>query len=837
MPNAGKPVPQDHPTLNFADVLRRYRLAAGLTQEGLAERAALSARAISELERGTHQRPQRATVQLLVKALGLSAAEAATLDAAVHRPRPLSGPPAGFQTLGDHRRLTTPLTSFIGRERELAELLRLLQVTRLVTLTGTGGVGKTRLALQVAEAVASAATDGASLVDLSPLSDPALVPHAVAAALSVREEPDRPLVTTLSDALRTSERLVVMDNCEHLIVACAHLVDALLRACPRLRILATSREPLGVDGEVTWPVPPLSLPAPGQPLSREGVLAAEAVRLFVERAVAALPAFAVTEERLPVIARICRQLDGIPLAIELAAAQLRALSVEQIAAHLDDRFRLLVGRSRTAPARHQTLRALVDWSYDLLSSVEQAVLRRLAAFAGGWTLEAAEVVCAGPPVASSDVLLLLAQLVEKSLVVMEERGGGTRYRFLDTIRHYALQQLRDAGEEVPAGSRHAGWMLNLAEQGELEIIGQEQVVWIGLLETELDNLRRALDWSDANEPAAETALRLLGATSRFWEWRGHINEGAARLEHALARGVHSPTSARAKALVGALRLEWRRANLARTRAIGEECVRLCLGTGEQLSQATALRYLGYTAAGLGDQLTARRCAEEGLAVARQAGSQREIAYDLRLLSTAHVWAGELLPARRLADEALSISDSLVDRVNAAMALIHVGLVAVAQEDYADAERFLDQGLAVAEQIGYAVVTGCALVALGYLAETLGDDRTALQRYRDCLRQIHPREDFEYVVAALEASARLAARKGLADQSARLLGAVSALRAGLVSPVLAIFPPTVSAERREESLTLARDRCGVEGFAVAWAEGQAMSLEEAIACALRMPLPA
>ena len=416
---------------------------------------------------------------------------------------------AGVRRLGapapDRHRLPHPLTTFVGRARELDDLRRLLEAPggpRLLTLTGPGGVGKTRLALQAArealERAPAAYPEGVCLVDLAPVRDAGLVPQTVAAAVGVREEPDRELLATLTNALRPRRLLLVVDNCEHLVEACARLAEALLQACPGLRILATSRELLGVAGETARRVPSLRLPDPSRlrrPPPAEALRGYEAVRLFVDRAQAVQSSFRLTEQNAPAVARICAQLDGIPLAIELAAGRLPALSAEQLAARLEDRFRLLTGGSRTALPRHQTLRAAVDWSHALLREPERVVFRRLAVFAGGWTLEAAEAVCAGGAIEAPAVVDLLTQLVAKSLVLAEEHGGAVRYRLLETLRQYAHGQLDDAGEGPGVRARHLTWYLALAERAAPELRGPQQVAWLDRLEAELDNVRVLLDWS------------------------------------------------------------------------------------------------------------------------------------------------------------------------------------------------------------------------------------------------------------------------------------------------------------------------------------------------------
>jgi predicted ATPase/DNA-binding XRE family transcriptional regulator len=452
-------------------VLRQYRRAAGLTHEALAEAAGLSPRTVSDLERGVSAAPRRDTLAALAAALGVTPEQRAALELAARR-----APEPADATVRRHN-LPVQLSTFVGREQELGEVQALVRRHRLATLTGAGGCGKTRLALRAAADLfdADAFADGAWLVDLAPIADSALIARAALTALGAREVPGHAALDTLVDFLHARTTLLVLDNCEHLVVACAGLADALLRACPGLRVLATSREPLGVPGEAVWRVPSLGVPPPGAADADVG--RSEAVRLFTERARLVQPGYAVTAANAAAVAQLCRRLDGIPLALELAAARAGSLTVEQIAARLDDRFRLLTGGARTALRRQQTLRATVDWSYDLLAADERALLRRLSVFAGGWTLEAAEAVGAGLP----DALGLMLRLVDKSLVVMDvdedpaptppaNGGAGPRYRLLETIRQYAQEKLLEADEAHAARDRHRDYFLTWAERAALEVV-------------------------------------------------------------------------------------------------------------------------------------------------------------------------------------------------------------------------------------------------------------------------------------------------------------------------------------------------------------------------------
>ena len=411
--------------------------------------------------------------------------------------------------------LPQQLTSFIGREREIAEIKRLLSTTRLLTLTGMGGSGKTRLAIQVASDLSCEYPAGAWFVDLAALSDADFVPQAVASAVGLREELGSFITPMLLEYIRPRKLLLVLDNCEHLVAACAELADTLLRECPGLTLLATSREILGLSGEVAWPVPPLASPDPTDMVPLASLAGYEAVQLFVVRATFGGPSFKVTVENSQAIAELCRQLDGLPLALELAAARVKVLSVEQIVTRLDERFKLLTSNGSNARPHQQTLLALMNWSYDLLPDQEQALLRALAVFAGGFSLEAIQAVCA-VEIDQYEVIDLLGHLVDKSLVVMEEKEGEARYRLLETVRQYALDKLKAKGEMLPTYKAYNNWCLQLAVQARQELVGSNQIQWLNRLELEHDNLRAVLDWNVRVEQNAEVALLYCCSLWRFW---------------------------------------------------------------------------------------------------------------------------------------------------------------------------------------------------------------------------------------------------------------------------------------------------------------------------------
>lgn len=542
---------------SFGDLLRQLRLVRGLTQEELAERAGLSVRGISDLERGVKRRPRPDTLALLAQALDLDPTERAHLDRLLHlvpARRASVTPPAPSAT---RHNLPAQLTSFIGRVQEIAELRELVLAKRLVTLTGPGGIGKTSLVLAVASTLTTRFVDGVALVELAALADGDLVTHAIASVFGVRERPDETILTTLGAALGTTERLLVLDNCEHLLLSCAQVAEALLRACPHLTILATSREPLRIGAEVIWRVPPLPFPpAINSETESNGVEGYEAVRLFVERASAARPGFALTTGNAEAVAEICRRLDGIPLAIELAAARVAALPPEHIARHMNDRFHLLTTGSRTTLPRHQTLRALFDWSYDLLSETERILFRRLAVFAGGLTLPAAQAVCetveqaTNAPVCREEVLDLLLGLVDKSLVLVEERDGEMRFRLLETPREYAREKLDASGAAAAVQAAHAAYFATWAggpDPQPIETVMQRQVALpLATAAGEMDNLRAALGYF-LDQGSAEVGLGLAARIYHLWFLHGPRTEGRAWLRRLLALPDYGQDTSRAAA--------------------------------------------------------------------------------------------------------------------------------------------------------------------------------------------------------------------------------------------------------------------------------------------------
>jgi predicted ATPase/DNA-binding SARP family transcriptional activator len=733
--------------------------------------------------------------------------------------------------------LPVALTSFIGRARERAELTRLLSTTCLLTLTGAGGCGKTRLALVVAGDLLGDYPDGVWLIELAALADGALLPQAVATALGVREEAQRSLIFTLVDALRSRTLLLVLDNCEHLIDACAQLAETLLSACPQLCILATSREVLGFAGETTWLVPSLAVPDPYHLPALMELSEVEAVRLFVERAAAALPTFALTAANAAVVAQICRQLDGIPLAIELAAVWVKVISVNQLAARLDDSLRLLAAGSRTAPPRHQTLRATIDWSYDLLSEPEQALFRRLAVFAGGWTLEAAEAVCASASGMVNDVLELLAHLVDKSLVVVDTPpSGSVRYRLLEPIRQYAHTKLMESEDAPAIRQQHAQFFLALSEEAEPQLDGAQQVAWLNRLEQEHDNLRAVLRWFIERREAVP-GVRLGVALWRFWRTRGHLTEGRARLAELLALHTHvfpstsvEPAAewalARASALVAAGDLAAEQDEYATARVLLGEGLALGRELRDERCIARALGGLGLLALAQGDDAQAMPLLEESLTLSRKRGDQHLIAGILDCLGVLALNQGDDARAMTLLEESLALSRDLGDTRGIADALRSLGWLALNQGDLARAAALLEDSLALYRKHGYVQYIAWALHSLASVALLQGNNEHAAALCVESLTLGRKAADRYIIAWCLEDVAGVAMAQGDSLHAALLMGAAEGLRTTIGARLLAF-----DRVRYERTVAAVRAALDAVAFAAAWAAGRALPLEQAIAEAL------
>jgi predicted ATPase/DNA-binding CsgD family transcriptional regulator len=685
----------------------------------------------------------------------------------------------------------------------------------------------------VARDLVGAYPDGVWLAELAGLSAGDLVPHAVATALGVKERPGQPLTVTLGEFLRAKQTLLVVDNCEHLLEATAGLVDILLDSCPHLRILATSREALDVTGEVRWIVPPLSVPEPqGTPSSEdssssEGLEGYESVRLFIERAKGRAPNFSLSLQNAPAVAEICWRLEGIPLAIELAAARVGTLSLEQISERLVGSLELLTRGGRTAVPRQRTLKGTLDWSYDLLSETEQTLFDRLSVFTGGWTLEAAEAVGAGEGVEEGEVLDLLSGLVEKSLVMV--RGGdpgGARYRLLEPVRQYALDKLEESGEAEEARRRHAEFFLGLAEKAEPQLRASVDVEWFERLEAEHDNLRAALSWALQRE-GGELGLRLAGALGHFWQARGYGGEGQRWIEEVLEKGSGAPAPVRTKALQFAGWMALDQGDFDRAWSAAEEGLRLCdeAGIGGVVA-ASFKNTLGRVAASRGDYDLATELNEEGLGLCREAEDMRQVAWSLLLLGKTSGGRGDIDRAKQFYEEGLALSREVGGSRPLASFLVNLGYEYLLEGNHEQARVLNEEAVEVYREHRQRGDLQYALDNLGWVALVGGDRERAKILYKESLRLCRELGDKMIAVESMEGLACAAGAEGDAEGAAMLFGAAQALHEKVGKR-----QTTRESALREPYLATARSRLDEAAWEAAFAEGRAMELEEAIEYAL------
>lgn len=772
------------------------------------------------------------------------------------------------------RHLPVPLSDLVGRKNEMAKVLDWLNQRRLVTLLGAGGIGKTRLAIAVAEAALPRFEQGVWFVDLAALTDATLVPQTTAKALGIAEQPGRPLGETLAATLAPRSLLLVLDNCEHLLEACATLAYDLLSECPALHIIATSRQALDVMGEQVYRVPSLLVP-PHESASQDKtagelemdihpLMEYEAIQLFVERASRVSSTFRLHHRNAGAVVEICRQLDGIPLAIEMAAARLRSMSVSEINSRLDNRFRLLTSGNRGVLPRHQTLRAAIDWSYDQLTEAERILLCRLSVFAGGWTLEAAESVCENGDDYISDTL---ASLVDKSLVLRQEKENTVRYGMLEMIRQYAQERLTAEGEPAETRQRHRDYFVTLAEKIEPNLRGAEQSYYHSLLEEERDNLRTALSFCQEASDGAEPGLRLGSALWVFWADRGYLREGLEHLHRLLLHAETLPPSEQhVNVLNGAGVLTYLQSDYAAASALHEKSLAMAGVLGYRKGMAGARNGLGNAAMDLADYARARTNYEESLAIQRELGNRAGIAIALGNLgkiaylqgdyATARTLQQECLTlyrdsgdtlgisrslyhlaivafcendyplSRSLAEESLAIRRELGNRAGVAEALNIVAIVANETGDYASARALHEEGLAIQRAVGNKWGIAAALLNLGGAMKYLGDTATARSLSLESLTLFKDLGDIRSIVETLEAIAALSKQDAAGSYSACLWGATAALR----EQIGAVLPPA-QLLARESEMAIVRETMGEEAFVAAWDAGHAMTMEEAIAFAL------
>jgi predicted ATPase len=762
--------------------------------------------------------------------------------------------------------LPVQLTSFIGRENEIAEVKQELESHRLVTLTGSGGTGKTRLSLHVAADLLEKFDHGVWFIELAPLTDPDLIPPTILSTVGIHEQSGKTPLDVLKEYFHEKQALIVLDNCEHLIEASANVTNILLNAAPNLKIMASSREALGVKGEASYPVPSLSLPDIKHLPVIEQLSQYEAVRLFIDRARLVAPHFMMDKDNASFIAQICYRLDGIPLALELAAARVKVLSVEQISKRLDDRFRLLTGGARTALPRQQTLRALIDWSYDLLSENEHLLLRRLSVFAGGWTLEAAEEVCSGDGLETFDVLDLLSQFVNKSLVVVVEASQSreTRYRMLETIRQYAREKLAESGESEVVRGRHLDFFLSIALRFEQEVHGPQALSWMKQVDVEHDNLREALNWA-GESGRAQSGLRLGSALHYFWLDYGYWSLGRESLEHLLARpeaAEHNIARADALNLAGDLAIQQgdlkaARAFLEESKAIGQalgEAGKPCLGwaltmlgqswmfhdtaraqrevdesiillraAGETWRLAVALDLRGDLAASQRDLIRAREWHSESLMILRNMGDTWTSALPIAGLGRIFYDLGEYANATAYFQQALEIFRPLQGKFNIPGILGSLGSIAVLQGNAEQATLYFDERLSMVRELMNKANIANALCDLGIALGHVGNDTRATALLREGLALSQEIGSLYLIATCLTG---LASIQQSPRRAVRILAAAQAAfeRSGeFINPLY-----RVEHERAENKI---RDGLNAQDYSKLLEESYAMTIEQAVALAL------
>jgi predicted ATPase/class 3 adenylate cyclase len=726
--------------------------------------------------------------------------------------------------------LPSQLTSFIGREKEIDEIIRLIAANRIVTLTGSGGAGKTRLSLHVGAEGLQHFPDGVWFIELAPVTDPALVSQTLLAIFNLRENVHRGPLEVLLDYLRPRTALLLLDNCEHLIEACAQISEALLQACPKLRILASSREALGIAGEVPYRVPSLAAPNPEQLPSLEKLSELDSIRLFIERATTAKPDFKLTKDNASFVAQICFRLDGIPLAIELAAARVKMLSPEQIALRLDDRFRLLTGGLRTALPRQQTLRALIDWSYSLLSEPEKTLFRRLAVFVGGWTLEAAESVC-GEESSGVDVLDLLTRLVDKSLVFSEESRGEIRYHRLETIRQYSRERFFETDEVETIRARHLAFYVKYAEIAEEHMRGRARVAWIHRIKAEQDNLRTAMEWGLARNP--ESALRIAASLPLFWTTGGFSAEGfrwiqQAMVQHMEKMGEYEQPSLRAKGLGRLSFLYMSLGDNTNGKRVAEESVALFRQSEDKGGLAYSLYILAFPLEFLGERLQAEAALMESIAIARSEKNAFVLASALNNLTRVTLdLHADIEAAERYADEAIRVSQEAGIEWAVSVAHEMKGVIALHRKDYDEARALIEKAVNGYRETDASFNVIIAKSNLAHMERELGNYSTALDIYRETIIAFRDAAQTGAVAHQLECFGFIAFAQDHPERALQLFAAANALREKGGTPMT----PDEQVYF-DKQLNILRDKLDSIQFNSIWSKGLVMTMDQAIEFALR-----
>jgi predicted ATPase/DNA-binding XRE family transcriptional regulator/Tfp pilus assembly protein PilF len=803
---------------SFGDLLAAYRAAAGLTQEELAGRAGLSVDAVSLLERGARSSPRPRTVRLLADALALGARERDAFAAAVRRRRSS----AVFRVAPD---LLLPSTPFVGRQDELARIAALLgrPHVRLLTLTGSPGAGKTRLALEAAASLAASYRDGGVLVTLGPLTGPRLVMPAIRQGLGLDEADAESPLETVARHCRVRHLLLVLDNFEHVVAAGPELAELLAR-CPGVQALATSRAPLRLRAEHELQVPPLELPADGS--EPAALRAVSSVRLFLDRVGAAAPAFRLTARNAAAVAAICRRLDGLPLALELAAPWMKLLPPQDLLTRLDRRLDLLVAGPRDLPERQRTMRAALSWSCELLEPGARALLRRLSQFPASAPLSALECVCEAAGPLDGGVLHHLAALGDHCLVLrLSPDGVEPRVTMLESIREFGRELLVEAGELEVTARAHLAHYVDLAVQARRELRGRAQAAWLARLRREHDNVRAALGWA-ADRGETEAGLRLAAELSAFWDFAGHRREGLSWLERLLSAGGDVDPHVRAEALHTAASLAWRVGSYELAAARQRESLAIFRELRDPRGVANATRGMGIALDGQGRYAESLLLFEEAVSLLRELGDREPLASALLNFGVAQARHGDRGRSTALYEEALAIYRDLGNALSTAHCLVNLGNRARADGNLELAEARHEEAAAIARRLDAPFHLAAALVGLGEVARTRGDTATASDHFREGLRQFARPDERQGVAVCLRMLGWAAWTEGRAEKAARLYGAGEAL-----------WPDASAADEDEEHLhtetaAALRERLGPAAYAAAYAAGARLSVEEAVAEALR-----
>jgi predicted ATPase/transcriptional regulator with XRE-family HTH domain len=820
--------------ISFGTWLRQRRKALDLTQEDLAERADCSITTIRKFE-SSERRPSREVAELLGECLGIPPEERQAFVAfARGQTGLLTAPPIARPDTSTPTNLPAQVTPLIGRERDvevvIARLMR--DDVRLLTLVGPPGIGKTRLSIQVAAELLQHFSDGVYFVPLAPVTDPDLAAVAVADALEVQDQGGGSAVDGLKNYLKDKRLLLVLDNFEQ-IVAAAPLIADLLIAAPSLRMLVTSREVLHIRGEQQFAVPPLALPDNGQTASAQALSVYPAIELFVERAQAVRPDFALTEANAYAVADICTRLEGLPLAIELAAARINLFSPEELRTRLNSRLQMLTGGARDLPARQQTLRSAVAWSYDLLTRDEQTLFRRFGVFAGGWTLGAAEAVCNPDSRLAMPVMEYIASLLDKSLLKHEALPGQeSRYSMLEMLREYALERLAESGEEQDMRRLHSEYFLTLVEAAEAELRGPDQAAWLSRLDADADNLRAALDWLQSPEGDLQSALRMAGMLAWYWELRGRMREGRERLRALLSRpDASESTLARALALNGAGRLAHDTNENIAARPLLEESAAIAREVDDHWLEAVALHNLGNVTLALGDLSASRSVYEESLALSRELADRWLVAWGLIGVGHAAFVQRDYQEARRYYEESLVVRTEADDTWGIARSLNELGDIARLQGDYDGARTYYERSLATHQELGHATWLAMGLYNLACTLALESNYAQAAPLFDEGLSLFIEQGDRVAGAMCLVGVALIGAESAQPEVGARLLGAVERVFEELqyhMDPSDLLTYEPAQARLREE--------LGEEVFASLRTEGRTLSLEEAAGLAHKLLAP-